>query len=163
VYLVLGKVVTINVFFLFYHRSASPGSATPHASSPLASLCKSNCVRPPHPKQAVRKLLPVINESLLFRFKALKCFLFCLFTLKLNCRTLLQTTGYSSEIRAKPSCYTYNSHRALQLIETGFFNKSNKNSEASQDIMLCPSNLDSLINLQLRKLNLPSRLFQRHA
>jgi len=34
----------------------------------LKSMKKSNCVRPPQPKEAVRQLLPVIKYFLLFRF-----------------------------------------------------------------------------------------------
>ena len=48
----------------------------------------------------------------------------------------------------------------LQLIEINYRILLPKKTQASQD-MVCSRNLDSLINLKLRKLNLSSFLFQR--
>ena len=62
----------------------------------LGMANKSNCGRPPQPKQAVRQLLAVINEFLLFRFKGFKCFLFVTFYSKIELSDSLFRVGRKS-------------------------------------------------------------------
>src|SRR5665647_1788967 len=54
-----------------------------------------SCAGAPRCKEAVRQLLAVINEFLLFRFKGFKCLFCCLFITICNCRTACKPVSYT--------------------------------------------------------------------